>query len=95
MRIFILMLALSSSVFADDGTLLWDHPGVGILGYRVYLDDTRIAEVTERKAVITLPPQGGMFSVTAYSAFAESAKSTPVGVPSAPTSITITLGVLP
>ena len=95
MRIFILMLTLTSSVFADDATLLWDHPGVGILGYRVYLDDTKISEVTERKAVVTLPSQGGMFSVSAYSAFAESAKSNPVGVPSAPTSITITLEVLP
>mgnify|MGYP000653095393 CR=1 FL=1 len=92
MKLLVLLLTLISSVaMADEGTLIWDHPGVGIVGYRIYLDNTMLQEVTERTAVVTIPPKGGLFSVTAYSVTAESARSKTVGIPPAPTGIILTI----
>ena len=86
-----LLLGPMSEAMADEATLGWDHSGVGITGYRVYLDDTMLQEVTVKTAVVTLPPDGGMFSVSAYNETAESARSEPIGIPAAPTNITLTI----
>ena len=84
------LLLLTGSALADEATVTWDHSDP-THSFRLYLDDTPLSEHADKTAVITLPPAGGVLTVTAFNAQAESAMSSPVVIPATPTNVTVTV----
>ena len=92
MKSFLFATLLMLSSFSFGATLAWDQPGDNTgINWKVYLNDTPIADVPVKQAVIDLPKEGGVLTVRAYKGSAMSAASEPLVIPAQPTNITIIL----